>query len=221
MCFSAAVSFTAGTVLVTVGAISVGKSTTVPQALLSSIPVMFGVQQFAEGVLWLSLVRPEFGVFVVPAKYLFLFFAQVVWPLLVPFIILRLEPEPEKRKVLRALAVTGMFVSFYLAYCLMTYRVDASIDCYHILYSLYFPEVLVEIVAVLYVIAVIGPLFVSGIREIRPLAISIVISLAITAIFYQYYLISLWCFFAAILSVEILYAVFSLNSDDGRKVSFR
>ena len=221
MCFSAAVSFTAGTALIAVGTISIRKSTNVPQTLLSSIPIMFGVQQFSEGILWLSLVRPEPGLFVVPATYLFLFFAQVVWSSFVPLAILRLEQDPEKQKMLRALLLIGIVVSCYLAYCLMFYKVDAVIDCYHILYSLYFPQVFANIVGLLYFMAVVGPLFVTGTREIRPLGILIMVSLFITAIFYQYYLISVWCFFASIISMHILFAIIKLNGGETQKTGVR
>ena len=55
MCFSAEASFGASAILLTIGVISLNKSVNVPQKVLSCIPFIFGVQQFSEGILWLSL----------------------------------------------------------------------------------------------------------------------------------------------------------------------
>lgn len=211
MCFSTEVSFTASSILIVIGAVCISKSSSAPQVLFSSIPVLFGIQQAAEGMLWFGLSSVEPSALVMPAKYLFLTLAQVVWPVLVPVSILALESEPVKQKELCLIVVVGALVSAYLMYCLIFYKTDVTIDCYHILYSMHFPKQPVSIVGVIYLLATIGSVFVSSIKELRALALSIVLSLIVTVIFYRYYLVSVWCFFAAVQSVEILHIIVKLN----------
>ncbi len=56
MCFSPEASFTASAVITTVGIISLKKSQNTESKIMACIPLFFGLQQFAEGVVWLSLL---------------------------------------------------------------------------------------------------------------------------------------------------------------------
>ena len=55
MCFSATASFAAGTALSAVGGLTLRKSQGKVELPLALVPLLFGVQQFSEGFLWLSL----------------------------------------------------------------------------------------------------------------------------------------------------------------------
>lgn len=55
MCFSATASFTAGTALSAVGGLTLRKSRGKAELPLALVPLMFGIQQLSEGVLWVSL----------------------------------------------------------------------------------------------------------------------------------------------------------------------
>lgn len=91
MCFSANASFTAGTVLTVIGAISVRKVRVPSQIFFASIPIIFAIQQFSEGFLWLSLTKPAFAELKVSMTFIFLFFAQIVWPFWVPFAVMKMN----------------------------------------------------------------------------------------------------------------------------------
>ena len=52
MCFSAAASFTAGAALSVVGVITVRRSRGAVELPLALVPLLFGIQQITEGVLW-------------------------------------------------------------------------------------------------------------------------------------------------------------------------
>jgi hypothetical protein len=84
MCFSASASFGAGVVLSAIGVVSIKKNQHKSQFLFASIPLLFAVQQFAEGILWLVLPNPEYASMQKHTTYVFLFFAQFFWPLWVP-----------------------------------------------------------------------------------------------------------------------------------------
>jgi len=74
MCFSAQASFTASAIIIATGAVCVKKSTTAPQGILACIPLIFGIQQFTAGILWLSLSHPEMQRWNNLATHIFLLF---------------------------------------------------------------------------------------------------------------------------------------------------
>ena len=76
MCFSTSASFAAGITLTVIGVASIKKVKDPSQFLFASIPFLFGVQQFAEGVLWLTIPNSELLTIKKIFTSIFLFFAQ-------------------------------------------------------------------------------------------------------------------------------------------------
>ncbi|HEY0667876.1 MAG TPA: DUF6629 family protein, partial [Sphingobacteriaceae bacterium] len=134
MCFSAGASFAAGSILSVVGIAAIHKSVLKEQYSFAAIPLLFAVQQFAEGFLWLSLLHTSFEYLQQAVTYVFLIFALVVWPLWIPFSILLLEKVIVKRRILKLLLSTGILVSVYFAFRLVTQNIHAGIVEYHISY---------------------------------------------------------------------------------------
>jgi len=207
MCFSAGASFGAATVLTVVGVITLKKVTNYRQFPFASIPLMFAIQQFAEGFVWLSLSNVNYLAFGPPSSHIFLFFAQVAWPIWVPFSIFLLEKNAFRKKILLAVTGIGILVGSYLSYCLFVYPIKAEINSFHIDYSLNFPMSLAWIGGLFYLISTIFPAFISSVKRMQLLGILIATSYVFTRIFYAGYLISVWCFFAAIISVIIFFIV--------------
>jgi hypothetical protein len=204
MCFSTNASFGAGMVLSAIGILSIKKAQSSTQLFFASIPFIFGVQQITEGFLWLSLVNPTYTSLKQGSIYLFLFFAQVVWPVWVPFAIIKLEPPKRRGLAGRILVVIGTVVSIYLAYCLLTFPVEAKIIGNHISYIQHYPTAISNYCGFLYVVATIIPSFISPNSRMWLLGTAILISYIITTIFYTDYVVSVWCFFASIISIVIL-----------------
>src|SRR3954463_13957598 len=98
MCFSAPASFASAAVLPAAGIVSLRTARTPAQLPFAAIPLLFAVQQAAEGVFWLTL--PEGGSPL--AGYTFLVFAQVLWPTWVPLAILLLARDRARTPALRA-----------------------------------------------------------------------------------------------------------------------
>lgn len=211
MCFSASASLTAGAGLLIIGAIAVSQSKTTPQRVLASIPVIFAVQQFSEGVLWLSLSGGIGTQWESISMYVFLVFAQVIWPTFVPFTILLLERNVRRKQILRILLAIGIITSLYLSWCLLFYNVSASIEGHHIKYELDFPLGNRWFSGVTYILAAVMAPFISNLRQMRLLGILLLVSYLISRIFYQDYLISVWCYFAAVLSISILIIIRGLR----------
>jgi len=212
MCFSAEASFGASAIILGIGIVAIKKSTNLPQKILSCIPLVFSVQQFAEGILWLSLSHPSLSKWNKIATYSFLVFAQVVWPILIPLSVMLLEKERKNKKILSAFLIFGIILSSVLSYCLLFYKAEASISCNHIRYDLYYP-IHLKYSGIFYFIPTVIPPLISSVKRFRLFGIVIVLSYIISKIFYQYYLISVWCYFAAIISIIILFIIIKLNQE--------
>jgi hypothetical protein len=203
LCVFQPASFGAGAILSVVGVASIKQAQSPSQILFASIPLLFAMQQISEGFLWLSLTNSTYASLQQVTTYNFLFFAQVAWPMWVPFSILKLEPKERQRTIEKVLVGIGAIVSLYLAYCLGSYHVDAKIIGYHISYEQAYPSSISRFGSLLYVIATIAPPFFSRIKRMWMLGATVLISYVITAILYTDYIVSVWCFFASIISIAI------------------
>lgn len=186
-------------------------SSTRPQQFLSSVPLMLSIQQFCEGILWLSLSRPEYAEWEKPATYVFLLFAQIIWPFYIPLAIMLLEKHALRRKILSWLFLIGIFQAFYLAYGMALYNVQASIESSHIRYNLDFPGANQWFSGVLYIMATGMSPFVSSIKRMRLMGIIILFSYLYSRILFEYYVISVWCYFAALISFVVLAIILQLK----------
>lgn len=220
MCFSTSASFVAGTGLGIVGIITLRKINNPSQLLFAALPLLFALQQFTEGLLWLSLSNGNFAEWERLSASGFIFFAQVVWPVMVPLSILLLEKESFRKKILMGLTAMGIVVSMYLAYCLMAYPVKASIASGHIHYALNFPIIYVWLSGVLYFLPTVVSPMIAGNRTISLLGISTLLSYIFTKVFFSNYMISVWCFFAAVISGLVLYIVVTMNRPSDAKTDY-
>lgn len=211
MCFSATASFTAGAVLGTIGTVSLSKVKKAGQIPFASIPMVFAIQQLCEGFVWLSFSREAFMPWHSTFVYGFLFFAQILWPSFVPLSILLLEQDPARKKWLRLIAACGIVASLVTTYRMLNYPVLAEIKEHHVHYLFQAPGIFVIVTSVLYFISTIIPGYFSGIKNMKLMASLLLGSLILSKIFYSVYFLSVWCFFAALLSVIIVYIVKGLH----------
>lgn len=200
MCFSAEASFVGGILISGVGIATIRKIHKPSQIVFASIPLFFGIQQIAEGTLWLSLQNPEYLYLKEFSTYTFLIMADVLWPMMIPFSILFMEENKKKRKILFILLAIGIVLSMYYAFCLVSFNVNPQIINYHIQYNSDFPKSVALVAFFFYLIVTITPLFVSSIKRIHLMGILMFLSCVVTAIFFTQYLTSVWCFFAALIS---------------------
>ena len=203
MCFSTTASFGAGIVLTVIGIASLKKVQAKSQIMFASIPLLFAIQQFSEGFVWLSLSNTYFEPMEHIATYTFLFFAQVLWPFWVPMAILQLEKEPKRKNIQKILTGLGALVAIYFAFLLVTYNVQAKIIGYHIAYKQSYSAVFGIVGGIFYIIASITPQFFSHVKRMWIFGVAILISYIISAIFYEHFVVSVWCFFASIISLTV------------------
>jgi hypothetical protein len=216
MCFSPEASFAGGIIISVVGIATVLKVHKPAQIVFASIPLFFGLQQIAEGFVWLTIPHPEFILVQKFATYLFLIMAEVLWPTLLPISILLMEESIKIKRILRILMALGGSVSIYYSYCLIFLHVTPEIRGYHIFYNSDFSESLAIVAFVIYLIATITPLFISSIKRTKIFGAIMFLSVLVTTIFYTQFLTSVWCFFAALISGVI----FWILSDSKKKFNF-
>ena len=210
MCFSTNVSFGSGVVLSVVGIVAFKNVRTPSQLAFAAIPFLFALQQFSEGFVWLSLTQKAYQDWGNSAVNMFLIFAQVVWPLWVPLSVWMLETEARQKKILLWLVGIGALLSCYNIYSLTFYSVTAEISEHHILYTRVSP-ISRNLTGSLYIIVSLLPLFISSQKKLSLLGLVSVGSVLLAVVFYMTYLVSVWCFFAALNSVIVVYLIREMN----------
>lgn len=216
MCFSAGASFGAAAVLSLAGAGAVAGAQTKAQRLFAAIPFIFSLQQVMEGMLWLAQKNEEIRIAEPFFLYAFLIFALVFWPAYIPFTIWLLEKENKRKKILRGLMLIGSAVSFCLTVALFLYPVNAIITHGHIHFSFDFPPVAenwVWLISLLYFMATIAAPFFSGIKRMKWFGIGFLAAYIFSVIFFRNYLVSVWCYFAATLSLVIIWILWDLQKE--------
>jgi hypothetical protein len=166
---------------------------------LASIPLIFGIQQSLEGLVWIS---PPISLTYYLGMYGFLFCAYSLWPILVPWATLFYEGGVKNNPPLFATAVIGTGVGGYFFSQLLQGNVSASIVQHSICYS-FRPElwygmglsyIFVVVFAGLFARNYFMKFFGAG------LAATFIFSRSVAELTY----VSVWCFFGALLSGIII-----------------
>ncbi len=207
MCFSAEASFAGGIALTALGAVTIKKMHQPTQMAFAAVPIVFGVQQLSEGIIWLALSDPAHAQYQQAGTNIFLFIARVLWPVAMPFAVLLMEKDTGKRKLIRPFVLLGSTVAVYYSYCLLFLNVTPNISGNHIQYISDYPESLAVPVFFVYFIASLTPLFISSVNGTKLFGVLLFFSALVTGIAFTEYLTSVWCFFAAVISVVVYWIV--------------
>ena len=207
MCFSAAASFSAGAVLLGLGALTVKSSHRRRELPLAAIPLLFAIQQLTEGVIWLTF-RHEAPLLNWVMTHLYSFFSHVLWPIYVPVAVLLIEPLRWRRTVLLGFVAAGLTAGLYLLQILLTFPVVSRPTGQHMEYVS--PHFFAATVMTLYLMAAtVSPMF-SSHRLVKVFGVLALMSFAAAYGFYAHWFISVWCFFAALLSA-VIYLHFAMQ----------
>ncbi len=197
MCFSATASFTAGAALSAVGALTLKRTTRHAEIPFAAIPVLFGLQQLVEGGIWLTFSNRSAHLNEV-LTHIYALFSHVLWPVFVPLAVLALESVPWRRTVLVALATGGAIAGFYLLYFWAVDPTTSRIVGRHIIYDS--PHFYILPILVLYVLSTCVGSLCSSHSAIRWFGAASLASAFGASAFYSTWFISVWCFFAAVMS---------------------
>ena len=114
------------------------------------IPLLFGIQQLIEGVIWLTFTR-DAAVLQQFMTYIYSVFSHVLWPIYVPAAIGILEAVRWRKKVLAGFEVIGLLAALPLLYYIVTLPVVAQAVERHIEYIS--PHFYIAPIIVFYVLA--------------------------------------------------------------------
>ena len=208
MCFSATASFSAGAVLIGIGALTLKSAMHRRERPFAAIPLLFAIQQLSEGVIWLTF-SADAPLLNTVMTHVYSFFSHVLWPVYVPVAVLLIEPSGWRRSALFAFAGAGVTVGAYLLYSLVAYPVVSRPIGQHIEYVS--PHFFALAVMTLYLTSTALSPLLSTHRTVKVFGVLALLSFAAAYSFYATWFISVWCFFAALLS-GVVYLHFVLRS---------
>ena len=135
--------------------------------------------------------------------HVYSFFSHVFWPVYVPLTVLLIEPPGRRRRALLAFFAAGLAVGLYLLYVLIAYPVVSRPTGQHIEYVS--PHFFAAVAMTLYLLATAVSPMVSTHRMVKVFGVLALMSFAAAYFFYARWFISVWCFFAALLSAVIYF----------------
>jgi Family of unknown function (DUF6629) len=185
----------------------------VPMAV---IPLVFAAQQFCEAGVWAGL-SSDLPDLVKPAALAFLFFAVAFWPFWIPYSAAALEDRPGKRLLFITLTEMGLVLGC-VGYIPAAINFDGWVKVRVVNHSIRYDfasmpwarTVVGWLWGGLYLVAVCCPLLMTRDRRLRWLGVAIAVSAVISHVLFWYAFASVWCFFAALLSLHIAYVLYRL-----------
>ncbi len=220
MCFSATASFTAAVVLLPAGGLGLYRAwrTDRRYIALCALPVLFGLQQLFEGLVWRA---GEIGDAAAISRYslAYMFFSWLAWPVWVPFATFFVEPA-RRRPLYLLFAIAGGFLGGlqYIPYFAHEGWLATRFLPHAISYG---GTQLLDLVVgripayLLYVLVVIGPLLLSTQRDVKIFGILVTLVLVVTYSFFEYAYISVFCFGGALMSLYLVWRPFSAQRLSG------
>lgn len=206
MCFSASASFTAAAGLVLASFASFKKVQNRRQIMFAAIPILFALQQFSEGLVWLIASGVLDASLQPLVARIFLIFAFVVWPTWIPSSLYLIEPQVKSKNILRFLMFCGFIMSGVLMWLFeqgnVTAQIAASNVCYSITSFELFNSQLFSLL--LYLFPVVFPFFISTHKYMWLFGSAGLLSCFLTLVYKSECFVSVWCFFAAMLSFMLI-----------------
>jgi len=177
---------------------------------LAIVPIVFGLQQLCEGLVWVGINQkhPEM---IRMAALAYLGIALALWPVWIPVALGALDSRKEYRLGLTILAGIGVLFGlvFYLPLATASGRgINPTVIGHSIRYDLSavpaFNSLWWWLGMAVYLIAVSAPMFISRNLQLRPLGAGVILAALISYLLFEYAFSSVWCFFAAILSLYLV-----------------
>ncbi len=202
MCYSAEASFVAAAVLTVVGIVLVRRFYNSKKIFLALIPLFFGIQQFAEGVVWIGLKSSSFPEgYSLAAQYVYLFFAEMFWPVWIPFAFALVEKVYWRKVAIYLLLVMGLGFFVHVGYHFVVHGVVKAVIAGHSINYGGAPS----FYQILYAIITMVPFFLTSIRKMWILGIANALAFILASMFYSCAFVSVWCAAAAVLAIGFLF----------------
>jgi hypothetical protein len=218
MCFSAEASFTSAVLLAIVGYATVTETARKDLKALAVIPWLFALQQFTEGVLWVTLAKGGDPAWIQEIfKWIYLFFAIIFWPIWMPIATITAEKFLVRRKMMALSLIAGVIfasaqlITLFLPETTVTINIVGKSLQY--MPSFEFPEIIYRFLQACYIFAAIGPFFFSSLRLMWLYGVVNAATFAVAHTLYTRTFSSVWCFYAAIVSALLFIIIRSNKSE--------
>lgn len=219
MCFSATASFTLAGALIPLGAFTLARArgTGSPLWPFAVYPLAFGLQQAIEGALWVGIGTDNPALTAASARG-FLFFSHFFWLAWVPLSVWLTEADGPRRRILGWLSLVGCLFGLSIFLPALLLRDGLHVEVIH--RSIEYRTTLIYegligrwALKLFYAALVVSALMLSTHRHIRRFGLFVALSLIVTYAFFAYAFISVWCFFAAVLSVYLTWVIVARPAD--------
>lgn len=212
MCFSATASFTSAAIIGVIGIVGVYQAQQFNKnyLALNCLPLLFAIQQFCEGMVWTSANHFSLNLW---AK-LFLLFAFLIYPWYMGFATRFIAINASRKKILGFFVIIGLLYGIWSYWNILGTQYELPRLCefsvkYHISYlgideGTRGHQIYAGITTVIYLALVLLPCYISGPRWLKWFGTLAFIAFVVTLIFEMRYLISIWCFYCAVISIFIV-----------------
>lgn len=217
MCFTAEASFTASALLIPTGlyCLRTALSKTRMYLPFGAIPLVFGIQQALEGLVWIG-TNSDSKNLVQLSSLGFLFFSHCFWLFWIPLSVSLIEQDAGIKNICRFAAVMGVIFGtlLYIPFLLNEQWFSpitryGSIDYQTILvFDAFIPRNMSRFI---YACITLIPLLVASEVKLKVFGGLSVCSLLFSYIVFEYAFVSVWCFWAALLSLYIGYIIYCLS----------
>lgn len=214
MCFSANANFIASAGIAIIGVATLRHVRQPRAVLFAAVPLLFALHQFTEGFVWLGVDKLIRGDAEGHVAFLFILYAQGILPFLMPLAVLLMEPPGRRRTIVAVLTALGAVLCAYVFYGLIVDESHVRVLAHSLNYEN--PETSTWWVALIYVVATCGALVASSHRVVRWFGILNLVGVVATLAIKSYAFTSIWCLYAAIISVMIYWQFSRRHIDIGR-----
>jgi hypothetical protein len=218
MCFSPDADLAVGTIVLAVGVDALRHVRAGHQIPLASIPMLLGLHQITEAFVWWGLQGHVAHTVERIALWIYLLFALAFLPALLTIAVGLVERSPFRRRVIWVFSGVAVAVSTVLAVAMFRGSVGSAIAGHHIAYEVEALQHGGHFTA-LYVVATCGALLASSYRDLEILGALNFVAVPVLAWMTLNGFISLWCFWAAIVSVVFALHLRRAAKSPGREVS--
>lgn len=218
MCLSATVSYAAAAVLVPSGAVATVWAWAGDRRylMLAILPLLFGLQQGAEGMVWVAGDAGHTH-HVEQYSFVYMFFAWIVWPIWIPMSAFFLESGGRSAVILLFVIAGAMLGGLqFIPYFTHEGWLSTSFLAWAVRYEdINLLDAIVSRVVTygIYLTVIIAPFLVVRDRAVKMFGLLTGGVVVITYLFFSYAYISVFCFGGALISTYLLALIWWKRSD--------